>query len=403
MTGQTISHYRVLEKLGEGGMGVVYRAEDLKLHRFVALKFLPAPSPDLRARFLAEAESAAALNHPNVCTIHEFDDEHWFLAMELIEGETVAEKIRARPLPFDEAVGIAIQAGQGLQAAHEKGIVHRDIKSGNVMVTRSGQVKVMDFGLARMAEQTRVTRPGTVLGTPSYMSPEQAQGQTVDHRTDIWALGVVVYEMVTGRLPFPGHSRAEVVHSILHVEPEPLTALRSGVPMELDRIVEKALRKDPGERYQHVEDLLVDLRGLRRAADVPGKARRAVRPWYAAVAIATMLLVAFGWFMSRHEAPPQATEVTVAVLPLNNLSGDPEQDYFSDGMTEELITDLAGIQTLRVISRTSVMRYKDSRRPLPEIAQELNATHVVEGSVLRVGDRVRVTAQLIDAAADRHL
>ena len=265
--GQTVSHYRIQDKLGEGGMGVVYKAEDSQLRRIVALKVLPphlAGDKESRSRFLQEAQAAAALTHPNICTVFEIDLDRGFLAMEMLEGQTIAEKIRARPLKLDEALRIAIEAAQGLQAAHTKGIVHRDIKSANLMVTAEGPVKIMDFGLALVKEGVRLTRTGVSLGTPAYMSPEQALGQSVDHRTDIWSLGVVLYEIVTGQLPFRGELEAALARSITHDEPEPLTALRSGLPVELDRIVGKALAKNPGERYQHVDELLADLRALRR-------------------------------------------------------------------------------------------------------------------------------------------
>ena len=267
MVGQTISHYRIIEKLGEGGMGVVYKAEDIKLGRTVALKFLPPHALENRGRFLREAQAAAALNHPNICTVHEIDEEHGFLAMEYIDGITVKDKIAARPLPLEEALGIATQTCAGLEAAHEKGIIHRDIKPANLMLITDGRVKIMDFGLAQIGgDRTRLTRTGSILGTPAYMSPEQAQGLAVDRRTDIWSVGAVLFEMATGRLPFPGDSDAGVVHAILYMAPEPVTALRSGVPVELDRIVGKALAKDPKSRYQHVEDLAVDLGTLVRSS-----------------------------------------------------------------------------------------------------------------------------------------
>ncbi len=262
--GETSSHYRILAKLGEGGMGVVYKAEDTKLRRMVALKFLPPEAATDRERFLREAQAAAALNHPNICTIYEIDDENNFLALEFIDGPTVHDKITARPLPLEEALDIAIQACQGLQAAHEKCVIHRDTKSANLMLTPQGQVKITDFGLARMGDRTRLTQTGLSLGTPAYMSPEQARGQATDRRTDIWSLSVVLYEMVAGRLPFLGDSEQAMSYSILHAEPEPLTALRAGIPIDLDRILAKTLAKDPMARYAHVDDLIVDLTAVRR-------------------------------------------------------------------------------------------------------------------------------------------
>ena len=265
--GQTISHYKILSELGRGGMGVVYKAEDTKLERPVALKFLAEHAiedPEHKARFLREAKAAARLDHQNICPIYEIDevDGQTFLAMACLEGRTVKAKIAERPLKLDEVLDIAIQTAQGLKAAHQKEIVHRDIKPANLMLTGEGQVKVMDFGLAQLAEGSKLTKTQTMLGTPAYMSPEQARREPTDQRTDVWSLGVVIYEMVTGQLPFEGERQEAVLYAIGNEEPEPPTALRSGVPLELDRIVSKAMAKSPDERYQHVEEMIVDLRGL---------------------------------------------------------------------------------------------------------------------------------------------
>ena len=260
MTGQSISHYRILDKLGEGGMGVVYKAEDLKLKRMVALKFLPGDDPELKQRFLQEAQAAAALQHPNICTIFEIDEQHSFLAMEFVEGNTLKARIAERPLKLEDACDIAAQISAGLQAAHGKNVTHRDIKPGNVMLTPEGVAKIMDFGLARIGHRKGITKTGVAMGTPAYMSPEQARGEQADRRTDIWSFGVVLYEMITGRLPFAGESEAAIARAILDDIPEPVTALRTGLPVGLDRILAKALAKKPSERYQNVEDLLVDLR-----------------------------------------------------------------------------------------------------------------------------------------------
>ena len=279
MIGQTISHYKITEKLGEGGMGVVYKAEDIRLERTVALKFLGSSAlqdDESKARFIHEAKAAAALNHPNICTIYEIDqaDGQPFIAMECIEGTSVKQKVESRPLPLDEAFDIAIQAAQGIHAAHRQEIVHRDIKSANIMVSSEGLTKVMDFGLAQLAGRTKLTKTGSSLGTPAYMSPEQALGEKVDHRSDIWSFGVVLYEMVTGQLPFKGEVEAAVAYGIVNEEPELPTGLRSGVPIELDRVVSKALAKSREERYQHIDELLVDLRALRREIEAE-RAKRA--------------------------------------------------------------------------------------------------------------------------------
>ena len=267
MTGQTISHYKILTELGRGGMGIVYKAEDTKLERTVALKFLAShllEDEESHARFIREAKAAASLDHQNICTVHEIDeiDGQTFIAMAFVEGQSVKQKIEARPLKLDEALDIAIQTAQGLKAAHQKEIVHRDIKPANLMLTGEGQVKVMDFGLAQLAEQSRLTKTATMLGTPAYMSPEQTRRLPTDRRADVWSLGVVIYEMVTGCLPFEGERQEAVLYAIGNEEPEPPTALRSRVPLELDRIVEKALAKSPDERYQHVEEMIVDLKSL---------------------------------------------------------------------------------------------------------------------------------------------
>ncbi len=267
MTGRTISHYRIIEKLGEGAMGVVWKAEDIKLKRTVALKFLPPDAlgnQELRARFLREAQAEAVLSHANVCTVFDVDEEAGFLALEYIEGETVQARINRHPLTLQEALDIALQATRGLAAVHARGVVHRDIKSSNLMVTPEGVVKIMDFGLARIAGQARMTRAGMVTGTLAYMSPEQVQGKPVDQRSDLWSMGAVLYEMVTGRIPFRGQTEAAVIYSILHAEPEPVTALRTGLPKQLDRIVAKLLAKDPELRYQRASDLYGTLKRLKR-------------------------------------------------------------------------------------------------------------------------------------------
>ena len=415
MIGKTISHYIILEKLGEGGMGVVYKAEDTKLHRFVALKFLPPHVSDDEAarRFANEAHAVSALDHPNICSIYEIDqtpDGQMFIAMPCYEGASLQEMIKRGSLALEEAVGIASQIARGLAKAHEKGIVHRDVKPGNILVTSDGLAKVVDFGLAKLATQARLTRVGTTVGTIMYMSPEQAQGGEADERSDIWSLGVVLYEMATGKPPFEGEHEQAIIYSILNQTPEPVGHLLPGAPKDLERIVTKALAKSPAERYQRMSEMAADLDLLRESLATKAKAsatpgRRATRPrvliGLAAIVVVAVLAVVLGrpYLSKPHEKPI----TSIAVLPLENLSADPEQEYFSDGMTEAIIKELSQIKALRVISRTSAMRYKNSDKTIPQIARELGVDAVVEGSVLRADRDIRITAQLIAADPERHL
>jgi len=379
MVGKTISHYQILEKLGEGGMGVVYKARDTHLDRSVALKFLH--SAEDVPRLLREAKTAASLNHPSICAVHEVAPEHGFIAMELVEGQSLAVRIAGRPLPVEEAVGLAVQICEGLKAAHAKGIIHRDIKSGNVLVTEDGHAKILDFGLARMAGQAALTREGAAAGTPGYMAPEQARGEPVDRRTDIWAVGAVLHEMLTGRPPL-GQSEA--------------------LPEGVSRVVRKALAVDPGDRYQHIDDMLVD---LRRVAGTPS-VKPSRRPWLwvaaavaAAILVTVLVLIDIGGLRTRLIAWMKAPEpsIRLAVLPFANLSGDPKQEYFSDGMTEEMIAELGGLHpaSLSVIARASVMRYKGGKKPIDQVGRELGVDYLLESSLRLEGQRVRITAELI--------
>jgi len=407
--GSTIAgKYQILEELGRGGMGVVYKAEDTKLKRTVALKFLPPELThvsEVKERFMHEAQAAAALDHPNICTVYEFDEaeEKNFISMAYIEGQSLKQKIESGPLELDEALRIATQVAEGLQEANKKGVVHRDIKSANIMVDERDQAKIMDFGLARMAGGTLITREGMTMGTIAYMSPEQARGEEVDHRTDIWSFGVVLYEMFCGQLPFKGEHDQGVVYSILNEKPKPITDLRSEIPMTIEQIVGKALEKNPDDRYKQIEELLEDLRSISEGIVPEGvktrlrkakllKRKRAIL--YAGVAgiLILMTVIALSLFTGRAEAID-----SIAVLPLENLTGDAAQEYFVDGVTDELIGQLAQISALRVISRRSVMRYKESDKSLPEIARELNVDALVEGTVHKVGESVRIRVQLIDA------
>ena len=425
MIGKTISHYKILEELGRGGMGVVYRAEDAKLDRIVALKFL-APSAvggeEDRARFLHEAKAAAALSHPNICTIYEVDesDGQHFIAMQYVEGQDLGELIGQSPLKIDEAVDIAFQAAAGLQEAHEKNIVHRDIKPANMMISGKGRVKIMDFGLAKALGRTMLTRADSTLGTYAYMSPEQSRGENVDSRTDIWSLGVVLYEMITGRLPFRGDYEQAVVYSILSEEPEPVTALRTGVPMELERIISKCLRKDPGRRYQGMADLVADLRQVHEAFTPDGRTVAAAQapatralgarwPWIviAVPLIVVAALVVPNLFRAERETSAVDDRKMLVVLPFENL-GSPDDKYFADGMTEEITSRLAAVSGLGVISRTSAVQYDREGKTLRQIGDDLGVDYVLEGTVrwnkgAAAGSRVRVTPQLIQVSDDTHL
>ncbi|MBM4169124.1 MAG: protein kinase [Ignavibacteria bacterium] len=410
MIGTTISHYEILEKLGSGGMGVVYKAHDTRLKRTVALKFLP---PDLtrdaeaKQRFIHEAQAASALQHNNICTIHdidETDDGRLFIVMDCYEGESLTSRIATGPMQAKEAVDVALHVASGLSKAHEKGIVHRDIKPGNVFITTDGTVKILDFGLAKLAGgQTRLTRAGSTLGTAAYMSPEQAQGLEVDQKTDIWSLGVVLFEMLTGKLPFRGDHEAALAYSVVNEEPIPARRLRADIPTSLETIVVRCLEKDPAKRFQATEDMIVQLRKLQEEKRDPAHvlARRSRVLWLAASAIVILGAILFYVYI----LPPErsAERKSIAVLPFKNLSDSKQDEYFSDGVTEEIITNLSKIGDLKVTSRTSIMRYKSTDKGLREIARELGVSVILDGSVRRAGDRVRITGQLIDAESDEHI
>ncbi len=425
MIGKTVSHYQILAKLGGGGMGVVYKAEDTRLKRIVALKFLP---PDLtrddeaKARFIHEARTASSLDHPNICTIYEIgeaDDGQLFIAMAYYEGETLKKKVCDNRLPVDGVIDIAIQIAQGLAKAHEHGIIHRDIKSANVIVTNNGVVKIIDFGLAKLMGAAGITKTPARMGTISYMSPEQMQGESVDHRTDIWSLGVVLYEMLTGQLPFKGESDPPVIYSILNDEPEPMIPLalgRTALALAWEGIVSRALAKNPEERFQSMEEMSVDLPALKKirapdAAKQPTiKARlpQRKRTWFRrAIASALALLSGAGFYYWRdtekkkESAPLNAHRI--AVLPFINISPNAEEEYFAEGMTEELISTLSKIGSLKVISRTSVMQYKNTGKSVVVIGRELKAGTILEGSVRKADSMLRITVKLVESHSQEHL
>jgi eukaryotic-like serine/threonine-protein kinase len=429
MIGQTLGHYRILEKVGAGGMGVVYRAHDEQLERDVALKVLPSgtlgDNPSRRL-FRKEALALAKLSHPNIETIYEFDTQDGidFLVMEYVPGNTLAERLGTGALPEKEVVALGLQIVAALEQAHERGIVHRDLKPRNIAITAKGQAKVLDFGLAKLLPKVNELSAADTLtdtqagaGTLPYMPPEQLQGESVDARADIYTIGAVLYEMATDRRAFPQELPSRVIDAILHHPPVAPRALNSRISPELERIILKCLDKDPARRYQSAKQLSMDLSRLNETA--PNKlATPAPRPsiWkriptpakYAVSAllvlgVALTALNSHGW-RYRLTGRPQPTQIrSLAVLPLANRSGDPGQDFFADGMTDELISELAKISGIRVISRTSVMGFKNSKQLLPEIAKSLKVDAVVEGSVQRVGDRVRIKASLVSAAADREL
>jgi TolB-like protein/serine/threonine protein kinase/Tfp pilus assembly protein PilF len=440
MVGESVAHYRIESLIGVGGMGEVYLARDERLGRKAALKFLPerltADKMQL-SRFKSEARSASALNHPNILTVYEIGAEgnRHFIATEFIEGITLRSAMSRGKMSVTETLEIALQVASALAAAHEAGVVHRDIKPENIMLRPDGYVKVLDFGLAKLTEQhpasddhditllsTQLTHAGVVMGTPRYMSPEQTRGQRVDAGTDIWSLGVVIYEMLGGTPPFTGKTPSDCIASILKTEPPPLSASLADVPAELESVIRKALRKNRDERYQRIAEMLADLRSLKgtleRAASAP--AMKATWLWAAAVA-AVAVIGLTSLFVTRYRSLPAAVraprppspalpalasipEKSIAVLPFENLSRDPDNAFFTDGVQDEILTDLARIADLKVISRTSVIKYKSGvARNLREIGKQLGVAHVVEGSVQRAGNRVRVNAQLIDARNDAHL
>lgn len=398
MIGRTLSHYRVTAKLGSGGMGVVYEAEDTSLGRHVALKFLPPElaqdAPSLE-RFQREARAASALNHPGICIVHAIDQHEGqhFIAMELLEGETLAERVRRGPVDLAQLLDLGMQITDALESAHAKGIVHRDIKPANIFINSRGQAKILDFGLAKV-ERSRsasglseaptafrpeeLTKAGTTLGTISYMSPEQARAQPTDARTDLFSLGTVLFQMATGTLPFQGETSAMIFDAILNREAPSASQINPSVPPELGRIVSKALEKDRNLRYQSATDLKTDLMRLKRDVDSGG--RRASE--------------------GSDPRSPGQSEKSIAVLYFENLSGIKEDEYLRDGVTEDIITDLSKIKGLKIFSRATVLSYRDKQVTPAQIGQQLKAAFVLTGSLRRAGTRLRINTQLIDTHTD---
>ena len=437
MIGQTILQYRILEKLGEGGMGVVYKAHDTKLDRVVALKFLPhhlAGHEAEQARFLQEARAASALNHPNVCTIFDIKEENdkLFIVMEYVDGTTIRQKLPIAKL--QEALTYAIQIGEALHEAHGKGIVHRDIKCENIMLNSKNQIKVMDFGLAKLKGSLKLTKTSSTVGTLAYMAPEQLQGGDVDARSDIFSFGVVLFEMLTGHMPFRGEHEAAMMYSIVNEEPEPVQKSRPDIVPEIDRIIRRALEKDPEDRYQHIDDLVSELRRVQKqstkisrippgempappsgetkaesyesdhpvgGAKTPDQSRKRSRQ-FVILGVILLLLAGgvFGYisFFGKHESID-----SIAVLPFTNVGGDPNTEYLSDGITESLINMLSQLSHLSVKSRSSVFHYKGKDIDPQKAGKELGVKAVLTGRVSQRGDDLQISTELVDVSSDNQI
>lgn len=420
MIGQIISHYRILEKLGEGGMGVVYKAQDTRLDRIVALKFLPhhlTANEAEKARFLQEAKAAAALNHPNVCSVIDIQEENeqQFIIMEYVEGSTLRRKLPLQKV--DDAIQYAIQIGEALKAAHVKGIVHRDVKSENIMLTSDGRIKVMDFGLAKLKGSLKLTRTSSTVGTLAYMAPEQIQGGEVDARSDIFSFGIVLFEMLTGRTPFRGEHDAAMMYSIVNEEPDSILKHRPHASAEIERIIRRALEKDPEDRYQHVDDMVSELRreqkkstrvvrpaasdpdvrpgiSIGSAQQVASAGRKSSRKWLL-IGAGTLSLAGIAVALFVFVGRKQAID-SLAVLPFANGTMDPNAEYLSEGITENITNRLSQLSKLRVVPRSLVAKYKGKEADPREVGKDLNVSAVLTGKVTQRGDALTIQTELID-------